>query len=148
MELSEDEIVQAVSQYPASLVVFTGGEPTLQLTESLIKEVHKLGKVVAVETNGTRPIPKGVDWVTVSPKQPFVGNTGALVLKKANEVKLVFDGKHTPKPFIAAEHYYLQPCDTGNNAQNQEIIKQAVEYIKHNPIWKLSIQTQKILEVR
>lgn len=150
-DLTEDEIASHIEKYPAHLVVITGGEPTLQLTESLINKIHEQGKMVAIETNGTRPVPKNVDWVTVSPKSPFVGDMGRPILKTAQEVKVVFDGYHLmtdPTFGITAAHYFIQPCDTGDKTRNKEIIRQCVEFIKNNPKWKLSLQTQKILGVR
>lgn len=150
-ELTEDEIASQIAEYPAHLVVITGGEPTLQLTKSLIQKIHDLGKTVAIETNGTHEIPQGVDWVTVSPKSLFVGERGLPVINHAQEVKVVFDGYHLmsdPTFGITAAHYFIQPCDTGNEDRNKEIIRLCVEFIKNNPKWKLSLQTQKILGVR
>lgn len=150
-DLTEDEIASEIAKYPASLVVITGGEPTLQLTTSLIDKLHEIGKTVAIETNGTREVPRNVDWVTVSPKSAFVGNIGEPVIKTAQEVKVVFDGKHLyadPSFGITAAHYFIQPCDTGNEERNREIIEQCVSFVKNNPQWKLSLQTQKILKVR
>ena len=150
-DLTEEEIVRQVAEFPARMVVITGGEPTLQLTASLVDKLHEAGKTIAIETNGTHPIPKGVDWVTVSPKEPFVGNIGKLIVKTADEVKIVLDGIHIyddPTFGITAAHYYVQPCDTGDKARNRDIINHCVQFVKQNPLWKLSLQTQKILRVR
>ena len=147
--MTSDDIVRAVMDYPSNLVVLTGGEPTLQDLEPLIRKLHQVGKEVALETNGTHPIPRGVDWITVSPKYAFVGDRGKPVIDFAMEVKVVFDGIHEPDDCgITAPHYYLQPCDTGNEARNKEIVKQLIEYVKGHPKWKISLQTQKILKVR
>jgi organic radical activating enzyme len=123
----------------------------LQPLEALIGKIHEIGKSVAIETNGTREVPKNVDWVTVSPKSPFVGSAGTPILKTAQEVKVVFDGYHLlsdPTFGITAAHYFVQPCDTGDKKRNKEIIDFCVTFIKNNPKWKLSLQTQKILGVR
>ena len=149
VDISEDRIVAEVRKYPADLVVVTGGEPALQLTRSLVDKLHLYGKTVAVETNGTKELPPNVDWVTVSPKAAYVGKSGKPTLKEADEVKVVFDGTHEVSDFgITAKHYYLQPCDTGNETENKRIIEQCVEEIKRNPRWTLSLQTQKIINVR
>lgn len=149
VEMTEDEIVDEVAKYRTFLVVITGGEPTLQLTELLVAKLHRKHFKVAIETNGTRPVPQNVDWVTVSPKQEYVGASGTPTLKVADEVKVVFDGvKEISDYGIAALYYYVQPCDTGDAERNAEIINQCVEFIKKNPKWKLSLQTQKILNVR
>lgn len=147
--MSEEDIVQQVQKNPAELVVITGGEPMLQLTSSLVDKLHSIKKYVAIETNGTQPVLKNIDWITVSPKQGFVGKQGDVIIRHANEVKVVYDGIHTISFFdINADYYYIQPCDTGDNQKNKEIIQQCVQYIKNNPKWKLSLQTQKILNVQ
>ena len=150
-DLTEDEICAEIAQYPASLVVITGGEPTLQLTRSLVDKIHDLGKMVAIETNGTREVPSNVDWVTVSPKEAYVGSIGKPVIKTAQEVKIVLDDLHTyddPTFGITAAHYFVQPCDTSDEARNRDIINRCVNFVKENPLWRLSLQTQKILRVR
>lgn len=148
-EMSEDEIVEEVCKNPATLVVITGGEPSLQLTFSLVDKLHLAKKYVAVETNGTKKLPQNVDWITISPKQTYVGEIGASIYNFADEVKVVFDGEHEISDYnINADLYYIQPCDTSDEEKNKEIINRCVEYIKTNPKWKLSLQTQKILNVR
>lgn len=148
-DLTENEICVEIAKYPAKLVVITGGEPTLQLNELLISQIHELGKTIAIETNGTHPIPKGIDWVTVSPKEMFVGVVGKPIIEFAQEVKVVFDGEHEPDDCgITAAYYYLQPCYTGDEAKNREIVGQLVEYVKGHPKWTISLQTQKMLKVR
>ena len=150
IEMSETEIVEAVKAYPASLVVVTGGEPAMQLTEGLVDALHAAGKYVSVETNGTLPLPKNVDWITLSPKDIWVGPQAAPVLSHADELKLLFDGRHEPSLYshIAVAHRFLQPCDMGNDARNAEIMQATVDYIKKNPAWRLSLQIHKILKIR
>lgn len=150
VEMSETEIVEAVGAYPASLVVVTGGEPAMQLTEGLVDALHAAGKYVSVETNGTLPLPKNVDWITLSPKDIWVGPQAAPVLSHADELKLLFDGRHEPSQYshIAVVHRFLQPCDMGNDARNAEIMQATVDYIKKNPAWRLSLQIHKILKIR
>lgn len=150
-EMDEYEIVDAVCELSTEceFVVITGGEPTICDTTLLIDLLHKNGYWVAMESNGTRKPPFNVNWLTISPKEPFVGNAGKVIVKKCNELKLVFDGKNEPQDYgIKAQHYYLQPCDTGNVELNKKIVEQCVKYIKENPKWKISLQTQKILSVR
>lgn len=149
-EMTEDEIVDEVRKYPATHCVITGGEPSLQLTESLIDKLHQYGKYVAVETNGTHRLPNGIDWITCSPKDGYVSN-GKPIIDFANEVKVVYDEHFLFKNFtpdIKADYYYIQPCDTGDAQRNKSIIDQCVLFVLDNPKWKLSLQTQKILEVR
>lgn len=148
VEMSEAEIVATVSQYPARLVVVTGGEPSLFLTESLVDGLHNLGKMVAVETNGTHPLPANIDWVTLSPKDAFISEARPL-LRSCDELKVVFDG--TPLPDYAdidTQHRFLQPCDTGDKRRNSDITAQAVSYIQSHPEWRLSLQTHKIINIQ
>lgn len=149
--LTEEEIVRQIAEFPARLVVITGGEPTLQLTASLVDKLHEAGKTVAIETNGTRPVLHNVDWITVSPKAAFLGEVAKPVIKTAQEVKIVLDDLHDyedPTFGITAAHYFVQPCDTTDEARNRDIINRCVQFVKQNPLWKLSLQTQKILRVR
>ena len=67
--MTDDEIIAEVSKYPAVTVILTGGEPSLWIDDALIDRLHEAGKYVCIETNGTRPLPESVDWVTCSPKQ-------------------------------------------------------------------------------
>lgn len=150
-DLTEEEIVRQIAKFPAKLVVITGGEPTLQLTASLVDKLHDAGKTVAIETNGTRPVPRNIDWITVSPKTAYLGDAAKPVIKVAQEVKIVLDDIHTyddPTFGITAAHYFVQPCDTGNEQRNREIIDRCIKFVKDNPLWKISLQTQKILRVR
>jgi 7-carboxy-7-deazaguanine synthase len=123
-------------------VVFTGGEPLLQLDVPLIEAMHAKGFTVAIETNGTLVVPPGVDWVCVSPKM------GArLVVEKGNELKVVVP--QVGQALSAYEHldfdnFYLQPMDGPLLAHNTRL---AIETCRSNPQWKLSIQTHKLLQI-
>lgn len=136
-----------------ALCVLTGGEPTLQVDPDLLETLRKRFKRIAIETNGTRDVISGFDLITISPKDCFVENA-ALAIQTSGaetECKVVFDGEHNPEQYferVPASHYYLQPCDTGDPARNAEILAAAVEHIKTHPWWRLSLQTQKIINVR
>lgn len=143
------------------LVVITGGEPTLQPCDQLIKLLHNVNFVVAMESNGTRKIPQTLDWITISPKEYWLEDKGInpeILGDRINEIKLVFEGAEKVDKFCEIYdiedfmargiELYLQPCDTGNEERNKEITAACVEYIKQNPQWELSLQTQKILDVR
>lgn len=149
--MSADEIVQVIKNWSdCGFVVLTGGEPTLQIDGEFIDELHKAGFYVSMETNGTREVPDNIDWVTCSPKSAYTLK-GMPLIKKANEVKVVYDGlpEHTPQTYgINADEYYVQPCDVGDETRNKIIMTECVKFVKENPTWKLSLQTQKILNVR
>lgn len=124
------------------LVVCTGGEPLLQLDPPLIEALHERGFQVAVETNGTRPAPDGLDWICVSPK------AGAeLVQRSGNELKLVYPQEHAhPEDFenLDFQHFLLQPLDSPELRENTRL---AIEYCMKHPKWRLSIQTHKVLGI-
>jgi 7-carboxy-7-deazaguanine synthase len=124
-------------------VVCTGGEPLLQLDEPLIDAFHTEGFEVAVETNGTRPAPAGLDWICVSPKA-----RAPLVLTSGNELKLVYpqDGGE-PERYedLDFEHFFLQPMDGPEVETNT---RRALEYCLGHPRWRLSLQTHKVLGIR
>ena len=150
-EMNEVKIADAVRSITneCKYVVITGGEPTIIDTTYLIDLLHNEGFRVGMESNGTRTPPYNVDWLTISPKELFIGKAGKPVVKRCNELKVVFDAEREPLTYgIIAEHYYLQPCDTGNEIKNKDIINKCVKYVKENPLWKISLQTQKILKVR
>jgi 7-carboxy-7-deazaguanine synthase (Cx14CxxC type) len=124
-------------------VVCTGGEPLLQLVEALIVAFHQRGFRVAVETNGTQPAPKGLDWICVSPKAH-----ADLVLRRGNELKLVYPQREAaPEKFEALdfEQWFLQPMDGPDIELNTQA---AVEYCLAHPRWRLSLQTHKTLGLR
>lgn len=147
--MSIDEILAKIAEWEqCRFIVLTGGEPTLQVDNDFIEIMHGYGYTVAIETNGTREVPSNIDWITVSPKAAYVEN-GKVWVTYADEVKVVYDGVHEVSDFnIQTNYLYVQPCDTGDPIRNQEIIRKTVEFIKKNPQWSLSLQTQKILNVR
>ncbi|MBK9981145.1 MAG: 7-carboxy-7-deazaguanine synthase [Saprospiraceae bacterium] len=124
-------------------VVCTGGEPLLQIDEELIQALHQYGFEIGIETNGTIIVPKGIDWICVSPK----ANT-EVVVKKGSELKLVVR-QHgiDPKMFETwdFDNFYLQPMD---GPYLKEFTEWAMDYCLQHPQWRLSIQTHKLLGIR
>jgi len=129
-------------------VVFTGGEPLLQLDEQLIEKLHQKGFEVAIETNGTIKVPKGVDWVCVSPK---AGSD--LIVLQANELKLVIpqEGQDSLEKLLARfekmdyRNRFLQPMDGANLKINTEL---AISLCQKRPLWRLSLQSHKLIGIR
>lgn len=124
------------------LVVFTGGEPYLQLDADLVSELHKNGFEVAVETNGTVSKSLDLDWICVSPKA-----NSDIVIRSGHELKLVFpqDGA-MPEKFVDwdFQHFFLQPMDGPERERNTRL---ATEYCLTHPQWRLSLQTHKLLGI-
>lgn len=144
-----DELADAVAaRWPrgaggAPFVVCTGGEPLLQLDAAAIAALHARGFEVAVETNGTQPLPEGLDWVCVSPK-----STAPVVVAGGDELKLVYPQADAPPERFAGlgfRHFYLQPMDGPTLAA---ATAGAVAYCLAHPQWKLSVQTHKALGIR
>jgi 7-carboxy-7-deazaguanine synthase (Cx14CxxC type) len=124
-------------------VVCTGGEPLLQLDDAAVAALHARGFEVAVETNGTQPVPDGIDWVCVSPKAD-----AALVVTGGDELKLVYPQELAPPDRFTGlqfTHFLLQPMDGPRLATNTSA---AVAYCLANPRWRLSVQTHKVIGVR
>ena len=135
------------AQWPAAsakhkYVVCTGGEPLLQLDQELIQALHGYGFEVAIETNGTLPVPQGVDWICVSPKM------GAeLLVKSGHEIKVVVPQDAQQLADYADldfQHFFLQAMDGPEAEKN---IKLAIALCKNTPQWRLSLQTHKLLQI-
>ena len=124
-------------------VVFTGGEPGLQICEDLVGSVQSKGFECAIETNGTVPLPRNLDWVTVSPK-----TCDSLTIKNGNELKFVFpQDQLEPVKFQALdfEHFFIQPKDDQNYNNN---LDKCLEFCLKHPKWKLSLQTHKYIGIQ
>jgi organic radical activating enzyme len=113
------------------------------MTAEFVGSLHERGFEVAIETNGTKLPPAGIDWICVSPKA-----NAELVLRAGQELKLIF-----PQPGAEPEcyagldfaHFYLQPMDGPERARNTQL---AVRYCLEHPQWRLSLQTQKLLGIK
>ena len=148
-EYTDKEILNDIARYPTRHLIFTGGEPALQLSATTISFFKKYGYYIQVETNGTHELPAGIDWITCSPKFEFC-RQAEVCLQHINELKVVYNGTNNMTVYdnIEAETYALQPCDTGNAIRNNLIIKQTIDYILNHPKWQLSLQTHKSLHIR
>ena len=147
-----EEIVNEINHYPSvPLLVLTGGEPSLFIDETFVEKLkQKTHKTIAIETNGTQPLPNNLDWVTLSPKTAFEG--GGLepcVLRRCNELKVIWLGQDlTQYKDIEAQHRFLQPCFTDHPAQRQANMKACVEAVMRHPGWRLSLQIHRVLGIQ
>lgn len=126
-----------------AFVVITGGEPMLQVDDVLVDALHAAGFEIAIETNGTIPVPRSIDWITVSPK------AGTKVVQRSgDELKLIW-----PQPGSNPDdmehwdfrHFLVQPMD-GPSLNDNRIA--AVKYVVEHPLWRLSLQTHKLIGLR
>ena len=157
--LSDSCLEHTLSARP--LLVLTGGEPSLQADEALVEALHKAGFYIAMETNGTHPLPEGIDWITCSPKDAPV------VLTRADEVKVVYTGQDVERWYgtLEAKYYFLQPCDLSFIQSRQQVVdtqqgsshkdkrqhstlESTIAYILEHPHWRLSVQMHKLLGIR
>ena len=151
-EMTGEDIVTEMARYPARFAVLTGGEPTLQVDEAFVDLLHQHGFEVAMESNGTRPAPTNLDWLTVSPKS-LPPTPSRRKGRTPDELKVIFTSAEDVEqqsawlPFLregAGGSLYLQPCDTGDAERNALITQRCIEYIKEHPQWRLSLQTHKL----
>lgn len=126
-------------------VILTGGEPSLQVDEELISFFKQQGYYLAIETNGTKALPAGLDWITVSPKTA----EHTLRQQTAHEVKYVrAEHQGIPKPSIEAKHHLISPACQPDGTYRRADLQWCVDLVKENPKWTLSLQTHKLLNVR
>jgi 7-carboxy-7-deazaguanine synthase (Cx14CxxC type) len=145
---SAQELADAIAQqWPKSdsgrrFVVCTGGEPLLQLGAELIEALHQRNFWIAVETNGTIPIPQGVDWVCVSPK---VG--AQLAVTRGDELKVVYPQGPDPNDYLKLDfkHFFIQPMD---GPDSRASLAAAIQFCQDHPAWRLSLQTHKMIGIR
>ena len=128
----------------SQFLVITGGEPMLQVDEALIEALHETGFEIAIESNGTLPVPRSIDWICISPK---AGST--TVQLSGDELKLVWPqpGRDWQKmaQWDFANHL-IQPMDArGDDAASAANLESAIAFVQANPKWRLSLQTHKIL---
>ena len=161
--MSAEEIVRQINELyevpneRRKMVVLTGGEPSLQVDAPLLDALHQAGYYIFIETNGTRSLPDGIDWITCSPKEGT-----KLALTQVNEVKVVFTGTYDPEVWrqkIKAEHWLLQPLRYNGEwlllsgiddfeIDSNDNLDDTVRYILAHPFWRLSVQLHKIVGLR
>ncbi len=147
-EMSLQQILDEIGQFGCQWIIWTGGEPALQLTNEIVQFFKQHGYFQAIETNGTRQLPAGLDYITCSPKQNF--RRIKKLIPEVDELRFPIQ-KGDPLPDISilpkAKKYLLSPI-----FDDQHIIPENVDYcielIKQNPQWSLSLQTHKLIGIR
>lgn len=147
LQLTKEAIYQVVQNYPCKMIILTGGEPSLQLElnkngdSNFVQFFKDKGYKVHIESNGTKELPKNLDWITISPK-------GRWVVKGGDELKVVYQGQDLRQyDGTNFKYYYLQPCYMGYKGKYTNY-KETVKKVKESNLWILSIQVQKILKIR
>lgn len=152
--MSDDDIIRAVNLYTASWVVLTGGEPALHIDSDFIRMLKRTtGKKVAIETNGTVPVPEEIDWITVSPKEGICGEDGgAVVLDRADEIKVIDVGQdlacYFEMPCKSEDTLmYLQPCYVDDKKKRESNRLRTLSRVLADPRWTLSVQLHRFLNI-
>ena len=148
-EYALPELVQKLNEFDTDCpnIIWTGGEPALQLDMEIVKYFHDNDYYQSIETNGNNKVPAGLDYIVVSPK------VAEHVVKKnfkdtiVNELRYTrHSGQGIPKPSIEAEHKFISPIFNGNSLDGKNL-NHCIKLVKDNPEWKLSIQIHKLLKI-
>lgn len=146
-EMTLEEINNYIEKFGCKWIVWTGGEPTLQLTAEMVTFFKNKGYLQAIETNGTRKVPQGINYITCSPKQHF--DRIKALIPHAHELRLPL-AKGDALPNISelpkADNYLLSPIFDADKL-NKENLDYCVKLIKENPQWSLSVQLHKLIEI-
>ncbi len=159
VEMSDADIVTYINTFPCEWIVLTGGEPSLHIDSAFIHTLHVgTGKKIAIETNGTHPVPEEIDWITLSPKGGMTElNTSAeaatLRIHRADEIKVVDIGQDLEAYFHLPQAgsntlMYLQPCWTPDSEKALLAEKHTVKRVLEDPRWTLSLQIHRKLGIQ
>lgn len=149
--MSIEQVLKQVQSFGCNNIIWTGGEPTLQLTEEVLS--HFSSFYNCIETNGSNPVPKGIDYITVSPK--VTPATLRRNFEHVNEFRYpISEGEFPPSisELPNADRYFVSPVFLGEKQKRFELDKKnlnaAIEFAQNNHPWRLSIQMHKMLNLR
>ncbi|MCH5241489.1 MAG: radical SAM protein [Muribaculaceae bacterium] len=153
--MNDEEIINEIKKYPASQIVLTGGEPSLFIDEDFVSKIkNSTGLPITIETNGTTVLPKGIDWVTVSPKSGMQERGDACVkVEHANELKVVDVGQDL-EPYFQLKCVgndtvmLLQPCYVEDQTEREKNTRRTIRRVMSDPRWRLSLQTHRFLNIK
>jgi organic radical activating enzyme len=148
VKMSLEEVLKEIEQYNCKWIIWTGGEPALQLNDKIVAFFKERGYLQAIETNGTKRMPSGIDYITCSPKQNF--EIVRELIPEVDELRFPIQ-KGDPLPDISilpkTNRYLLSPI-FDNDKVIQENVDYCISLIKDNPVWALSLQTHKLIGIR
>ena len=161
--MTDEEIFDTINSFPGQRVILTGGEPSLFIDADFISRLKAAtGKVIAIETNGTHPLPAGIDWVTRSPKTGICGDplpregkpdSAKVVIGHADEIKVVDVGQPL-EPYFSLECrrpstlMYLQPCFVADAQEREANLRRTIARVLADPRWTLSVQSHRLLGIQ
>lgn len=146
-DMSLDEIANVIAQYPCKWIIWTGGEPTIQLNDEYLVFFRERGYKQAIETNGTRRVPSLIDYITCSPKLKYEDIKKKIPV--VNEIRIPIEvGNLLPEisVFPKADKYFISPIFDGDKI-NIENVNYCVDLVKENPDWSLSLQIHKLIHI-
>lgn len=152
--MSAEEIASAIADYPARFIIWTGGEPTLQLTEETVAYFHTLGYEQAIETNGTRRPPRGLDYITCSPKAEAMGRLHESFPAGVSEFRFPISADGDLPPAIEdlppARAYLVSPIFVGAEADQLDsaALRRCIDFVQKHPRWRLSLQMHKLINIK
>lgn len=148
VKMSLEEVFKEIEKYNCKWIIWTGGEPALQLNDKIVAFFKERDYLQAIETNGTKRIPSGIDYITCSPKQNF--EIVKELIPEVDELRFPIQ-KGDPLPDISilpkTNRYLLSPI-FDNDKVIQENVDYCISLIKDNPVWALSLQTHKLIGIR
>lgn len=148
VKMSLEEVFKEIEKYNCKWIIWTGGEPALQLNDKIVAFFKERDYLQAIETNGTKRIPSGIDYITCSPKQNF--EIVRELIPEVDELRFPIQ-KGDPLPDISilpkTNRYLLSPI-FDNDKVIQENVDYCISLIKDNPVWALSLQTHKLIGIR
>jgi 7-carboxy-7-deazaguanine synthase len=150
-EMTLDEVLAEVKKYSSNMIIWTGGEPTLQLTSEILSVFSTYYQ--AIETNGTNPVPSEIDYISCSPKvEPAILNRNFQTVNEFRYPVVAGDKLPLIDELPHADNYFLSPVFVGEEKKRLDINKQNLDYclavIQQDPRWRLSVQLHKLLNVQ
>jgi len=142
------KILLTIKQFPCRWIVWTGGEPTLQLTDKCFRFFKLAGYFQAIESNGYNKLSNLLDYTVVSPK----GQTDYAkeINPQVNEVRLPVKKNETLPSLESlpqAKYYFLSPVFSENPEETKANIDYCLEQVKQHPEWRLSLQIHKLIGI-
>lgn len=147
VDMTWNEILKELEKYPARWIIWTGGEPTLQLTDECLAFFKAKGYQQAIETNGTKLVSSLLDYVTCSPKNNYA--QVKKIVPFADEIRIPLKkGESLPsiEELPQANKYFVSPI-FDDDFPNQDNIDYCIQQVKDNPQWTLSIQLHKLVHI-
>lgn len=152
-DMSLEEIAEAIRPYAGRFIIWTGGEPTLQLTAEDVAYFHSLGYEQAIETNGTRRPPAGLDYITCSPKAEALGRLHESFPEGVSEFRFPIGASGPLPPAVStlprAKAFLVSPIFVGHEAMtlDEAALRRCVAFVQDNPEWRLSMQVHKLINI-